>query len=96
MHHDPFHVGLIRDKLTRNLVSCFSDICDEIDAACGGLVPASRGGSFAIFQTENNTSKTFILEWLPISLMSVARLIVARTNGRIFVGRLLCRQVHVY
>ncbi|KIP02170.1 hypothetical protein PHLGIDRAFT_20514 [Phlebiopsis gigantea 11061_1 CR5-6] len=45
---DPFHVGVVRDKLTRNLVPLFGEIYDEIDAAFGELIPAKENKWIAV------------------------------------------------
>lgn len=45
VHEDPFHVGIIRDKLTRNLVSLFGDVYDEIGTAFHELIPANENGA---------------------------------------------------
>lgn len=53
IHHDPFHVGLIRDKLTRSLVPCFGDVYDEINAACREWIPATKDGTSITFHIQS-------------------------------------------
>ncbi|OBZ79756.1 Ent-kaurene oxidase [Grifola frondosa] len=39
---DPYHVTVIRDKLTRNLAPLLPDVIDEIDVAFNELIPAKE------------------------------------------------------
>jgi hypothetical protein len=44
LHHDPYHVAIVRTSLTRNLGMRFLDIQDEIAASFADLIPATKGG----------------------------------------------------
>ncbi|KIP02162.1 hypothetical protein PHLGIDRAFT_32288 [Phlebiopsis gigantea 11061_1 CR5-6] len=39
---DPFHIAVVRDKLTRNLVPLFGEVYDEIEVSFGELIPAKE------------------------------------------------------
>ncbi|KIP05259.1 hypothetical protein PHLGIDRAFT_490945 [Phlebiopsis gigantea 11061_1 CR5-6] len=41
---DPYHVAVIRDRLTRGAATLFAGMCDEIEAAFGDAVPADTNG----------------------------------------------------
>ncbi|KAK0230002.1 cytochrome P450 [Armillaria nabsnona] len=39
---DPYHIGVIRGALTRNIASCFADVQDEIKAAFNDNIPITE------------------------------------------------------
>lgn len=43
VHHDPYHVGIVRSALTRSLVERFPDVQDEIVTAFTEHIPATEG-----------------------------------------------------
>lgn len=49
---DPFHIGVLRDKVTRNLAPIFGDVHNEIETSFQELIPAKGDGmlnTFAFF-----------------------------------------------
>lgn len=43
VHHNDYHIQIIRSQLTRNLSALFPDIRDEISTAFSELIPPSQG-----------------------------------------------------
>lgn len=48
IHHNPYHIGIIRSQLTRNLGALFPDVREEIIASFNDIIPA-KDGSVLIF-----------------------------------------------
>ena len=48
IHHNPYHIGIIRSQLTRNLGALFPDVREEIVASFNDIIPA-KDGSVLIF-----------------------------------------------
>lgn len=46
---DPFHIGILRDKVTRNLAPIFGDVYNEIETSFQELIPAKRNGKLNTF-----------------------------------------------
>lgn len=46
INDDPFHVRIVRDKMTHNLVPIFSEVHDEVETTFRELIPANEHGAF--------------------------------------------------
>ncbi|KAI0654468.1 cytochrome P450 [Cubamyces menziesii] len=44
VHYDPYHIPLVRDKLTRNLPVIVPDVIDEVTVAFQEYIPGNNGG----------------------------------------------------
>lgn len=45
VHHDAWHISLIRGQLTRNLARLFSDMHDELAVSCSDEIPVKGDGT---------------------------------------------------
>ena len=45
LHENPYHIAVIKERLTRHLTEAFADIRDEIAAAFSEHIPAPDNGS---------------------------------------------------
>ncbi|SJL14132.1 uncharacterized protein ARMOST_17587 [Armillaria ostoyae] len=43
---DPYHIGVVRNALTRNIATCFADVADEIQEAFNDNIPMTEGTKF--------------------------------------------------
>nr|BAK09398.1 cytochrome P450 [Postia placenta] len=75
IHHDSYHIRIVRTQLTRNLGALFSQLRDEIVTAFADQVPLKGDGA----------------EWVPVKGMDAVMEIVVRTSNRVFIGLPLCR-----
>ncbi len=89
-HDNPYHIGVIRQQLTRHISATFPDIQDETELAFEELVPATTNGGECLNIIYSPTVFTLPLEWSSVPALSVVRQIVARVSGRMFVGLPYC------
>ncbi|PBK74138.1 cytochrome P450 [Armillaria solidipes] len=88
IHHDPYHVDVVRSALTRNISACFPAVRDEIEVSFKDEIPETEGMSSASY-----ISVLFSLfsDWTKVHAYSSILQIVCRTTNRMFVGLPLCR-----
>ncbi|EEB97378.1 hypothetical protein MPER_03314, partial [Moniliophthora perniciosa FA553] len=54
IHHDPYHIGVVRGALTRNLGVKFDEVREEIVAAFADEMPATNDSIFQIVARASN------------------------------------------
>ncbi|KAF9237104.1 cytochrome P450 [Melanogaster broomeanus] len=82
VHHNRYHVPIIRSQLTRNLGVLYPEINDELVTAFEETLDLKGNG---IHQCERGT------EWKSVPALHAVQKVICRTSNRIFVGLPLCR-----
>ena len=87
-----YHVGIIKDKLTRTLGTILPDVIDELTAAVQEYIPVQGDGTsdaLAIVAFMIADDDDFP-EWVTVNAMQTSQMVVARASNRVFVGLPLC------
>ena len=90
VHHNPYHVAVVRLYLTRNVEVLFPEIRDEIVASFAEVLDLTGNGK------ESRLTSVYCMliwkhsEWKSVPALNVIQRVVCRTSNRIFVGLPLC------
>ena len=89
---DPYHLDIIKEKLTRTLPAVLPRVIDELKVAVQDHIPTQGEGmalqsSCGLGSTRTYTSAT---EWVSVNVKKTMEEIVARATNRAFVGLPLC------
>ena len=91
MTADPYHVDIIREKLTRTLPAVLPEVVDELGLAVQEYIGArDDGGTYPHIEYERMSNTTSNVEWTAVKVMPVMQHIVSRASNRAFVGLPLC------
>ncbi|KAF8123587.1 cytochrome P450 [Boletus edulis] len=92
IHHNPYHVEVLRSHLTRNLEVLYPEIRDEIVSSFADVLDLRGNGEKSDF---TNVCYLVLIrepsEWKCVPAISIIEKVICRTNNRIFVGYPLCR-----
>ena len=87
---EPFHITAVRSPVTRNLVSRFDDIRDEIVESFKEYIPLTEGKLEQKEAYTNGYLSHIYLDWTSVPAYDTLMHIVCRTSNRYFVGLPLC------
>ncbi|TFY79745.1 hypothetical protein EWM64_g4272 [Hericium alpestre] len=92
--NNPFHIPVVRSRLTRNLTAVFPQIRDELVAGSLDLIPAKENGMLLVSLSAVwfDVLIAWLAEWVGVPVRAAIMEIIARTSNRIFVGLPLCRE----
>ena len=90
IHHNPYHVAVIRNHLTRQLVAVFPDIRDEIVLSFEELLPMSTDGKPTLFFSCCYRVPKHLTDWVSLNALAIMRQAVARISNRVFLGLPYC------
>jgi hypothetical protein len=86
VHHDPYHITVMRSQLTRQLGVLYPEVRDEIITAFEELLDVNDNGDVFLV-TENNSSLILDnIEWKSVPALTTIQQIVCRVSNRSLVG----------
>lgn len=85
---DPYQTEVIRGALTRNIVTCFADVQDEIKAAFEDHIPMSEGTDTRHL---SGAQPNVTIDWIEVSAYEKILQIVCRASNRMFIGLPICK-----
>ena len=98
-HTDPYHIDLIKEKLTRSLPAVLPDVVDELRSAIPQYIPTHGGGTCPpstpppirdVLSAQEGCSREISAEWTTIDAVPTFMGVVARLSNRVFVGLPIC------
>ena len=92
VNSDPYHFGIIRDKLTHTLSTIVPEAVDELAITFPQYIPegTTEGQRTSQKYLENIIDRNRAAEWVEVSIWRPMLEIVARVDNRGFVGAPLC------
>ena len=89
--HNPYHVPIVRLRLTRNIEALFPEMIDEIVTAFDDVLDLRGNGELISLSCVCAIDVCLEhLEWKSVSALSNIQKVVCRTSNRAFVGLPLC------
>ena len=92
VNSDPYHFGIIRDKLTHTLPTIVPEAVDELAMAFPQYIPegTTEGQRTSQAYLGKVIDRNCAAEWVEVSIWRPMLEIVARVDNRGFVGAPLC------
>ena len=90
VHHDRYHIAVVRLHLTRNIEVLYPEIRDEIVTSFAEVLDLTESGEESRLTSVHCTLIWKHSEWKSVPALGVIKKIVCRTTNRAFVGLPLC------
>ena len=90
IHHNPYHLAVLRLHLTRNLEALYPEIRDEIVTSFAEVLDLTENGEQFRLTSFYHSLIWKYLEWKSVPALGVIQKIVCRATNRAFVGLPLC------
>lgn len=97
VHHNPYHLSIVRSQLTRNLGALYPEIRDEIITAFDDVLDLEGNGKHLVpISMPYSQMYGIPIEWKNVPALSSVEKVVCRTSNRVFVGLPLCKSCHCF
>lgn len=90
IHHNPYHIAIVRSQMTRNIGPLYPEIRSEITTAFDDILDLKGNSEHFVLICGGYSRMLKYSEWKSVPALSTVQKVICRTSNRLFVGPPLC------